>query len=213
MVHPSTLPPLVRGEWIPMTWEEFLAWAPSEGQAEWVDGEGIAYVSNSMPHVRVVRFLGALLDLFVRVFALGEVFSENALLRLPSRPSGRMPDVFVVDRDALDRVRDQWFEGPALLAVEVISEESVERDLREKRDEYERAGIREYVILDARPGRQDFTYLRLDAEGRYQPVAPDEQGRFHSEVLPGVWLDPRWFRQEALPDAEDLVLVGHLTWT
>jgi hypothetical protein len=26
MAQPSTLPPLVRGEWIPMTWEEFLAW-------------------------------------------------------------------------------------------------------------------------------------------------------------------------------------------
>ncbi len=39
MVQSSTLPPLVRGKWYPMTYEEFLAWAPDGLRTEWTDGE------------------------------------------------------------------------------------------------------------------------------------------------------------------------------
>jgi Uma2 family endonuclease len=199
MAQPTALPPLVRGEWIPMSWEEFLAWSPG-GKTEWVDGRGIAYVSNSIPHVRVVRLVGALLDLFVRAFNLGEVFSENALLRIPTRPSGREPDIFVVGRDDLAGIKLKWFEGPVLLAIEVVSDDGVARDLREKRDEYEQAGVREYLVIDRRGGRQDLTYLRLGADGQYQPVEPDQDGRYHSVALPGFWLDPAWLQQDPLPN-------------
>ena len=206
MVHARTLPLLVRGEWIPMTWEEFLDWSPDEGQSEWVDGRGIAYVSNSDRHVQLVVFLTQFLGVYVRVFAVGQLYVEQMLMRLPSRPSGRMPDAFVVGQADKDRVREYWFEGPALLAVEILSEDSADRDLREKRDEYARGGVREYLILDARPDLDEFTYLRLDADGRYQAIEPDAQGRYHSAVLPGFWLDPDWFRQDPLPDIEDLML-------
>jgi Uma2 family endonuclease len=209
MAQPSTLPTEVRGEWIPMTWEEFLAWSSSEGQAEWVDGRGIAYVSNSSRHVRFVVFLGTLLNTYVRTFALGEVFFDTMLLRLPKRPSGRMPDVFVVAGADKDQVLERWVEESALLAVEVISEESFERDSREKRAEYEQAGVREYLMLDARPGRHGLTYLRLDDDGRYQPVVPDAEGRYHSAALPGFWLDPAWFGQDPLPNP--LTLLRHIS--
>ena len=206
MAHPSTLPPLVRGDWTPMSWEEFLEWSPEEGQSEWVDGRGIAYVSNSDRHVRLVVFLTQFLGVYVRVFAVGQLYVEQMLMRLPSRPSGRMPDAFVVGHADKERIREYWFEGPALLAVEVLSEDSADRDLREKRDEYARGGVREYLVLDARPDRDEFAYLRLDADGRYQAIEPDQQGRYHSTVLPGFWLDPAWFRQDPLPDVEDLLL-------
>jgi Uma2 family endonuclease len=210
MAQTATLPPLIRGTWYPMTWEEFLDWC-DEGQSEWVDGKGIAYLSNSTLHGRRVAFLAELLRLYVRVFDLGEVFSDQMLLRLPTRPSGRMPDIFVIGRDQLDRVQHQWVEGPALLGIEYLSDESVERDLVEKRVEYERAGMREYPVIDARPGHFEFLYLRLDEDGHYQEVAPDEQGRYHSEVLPGFWLDPNWFWQDPLPDVEDVMyaIAGH----
>ncbi len=117
-----------------------------------------------------------------------------------------MPDLFVVGRGDLDRVQHQWVEGPALLAIEVISEESVTRDTVEKRAEYEQAGVVEYLIVEARPERRGITYLRRDPEGRYQPVVPDADGRYHSAVLPGFWLDLAWFDQDPLPDVERLML-------
>jgi Uma2 family endonuclease len=75
-----------------------------------------------------------------------------------------------------------------------------------KRAEFERAGIPEYPIVDTRPGQYGFAYLRLDADGRYQSVEPDDEGRYHSAVLPGFWLDPRWFWQDPLPDPNRLML-------
>jgi Uma2 family endonuclease len=200
MVEAATLPPLVRGEWYPMSWEKFLAWAPDEGQAEWVDGEGIAYVSNSPRHIQMVFFLAQLLNLYTRVFDLGDVFFDRLLIRLPARPAGRMPDIVVLGRADVPRNADRFFEGRAIFVSEFLSEDSVERDLREKRTDYESAGIPEYPIIDARLGEREFVYLRLDATGHYQPVEPDEQGRYHSEVLPGFWLDPNWFWQDPLPN-------------
>jgi len=205
MVQHATVPPPTRGQWFPMTWEEFVAW-DVEGKTEWVDGEGIAYVSNSTRHGRIMVFLSELIGRFVRVHGLGEVFADRLLMRLEQRPSGRMPDVLVVDHAGAARLRERWLEGPALVVVEIVSEDSVGRDMREKRAEYERAGVAEYLTVDARPGHDGVTYLRLDAAGRYQPVAPDDLGRLHSAALPGFWLDPAWFRQASLPEVDDLLL-------
>ena len=206
MVQSATLPPLVRGESIPITWEEFLVWSPGEGQSEWIDGEGIAYVSNSERHVGILVFLTELLGRYVRVFDLGRLFVDSMLLRLPARPSARMSDLFVVGRGDLNRVQHQWVDGPVLFAVEIVSEESAARDLVEKRAEYERAGIAEYLIVEARPGRQGMTFLHLDQDGRYQPAEPDADGHYHSAALPGFWLDPAWLDQNPHQRVERLML-------
>jgi Uma2 family endonuclease len=196
MVQQATRPPVVRGRWYPMSWEEFLDWC-DEGQSEWVDGKGIAYVSNSARHMLMLGFWVELLRLYVRVFDLGEVFFDNMLLRLPSRPSGRMPDVMVVPRE---RIRERWVEGVALFATEFLSDDSVRRDTVEKVEEFASAGVPEYLWVETRPGRRDFRFQRLAEHGGYDLVEPDAQGRYHSEVLPGFWFDPEWFWQDPLPN-------------
>jgi len=196
-----------------MTWDEFLAWAPDEGQAEWIDGEGIAYVSNSTGHVDLEGFLVVLLRHFVLVYGLGRVFASTALMTVPTRPAGRMPDVFVVLTEHLDRVHERWVDGPADFAIELVSEESFERDTIEKLLEYQRLGVREYLLIDTRPGQTGFRFLRLDTDGLYAEVEPDEQGRYHSQVLPGFWLDPDWFRQDPLPNPLAVLrLISHDAW-
>ena len=206
MTPPTTLPPLVRGQWLPMTYEEFLAWKPDGLQGEWVDGKGIIFVTTSERHVRVQRLLVNLLTTFLDVFGLGEVFSAPFQMRLRSGASGREPDVMVVRREHLDRVQRHWLQGPADLVVELMSEESAGIDRRDKYFEYERAGVPEYLLVDTRVGRRGFEFYRLDAAATYHAVEPDEQGRYHSEVLPGFWLDPTWLWQDPLPKSEELML-------
>jgi Uma2 family endonuclease len=206
VAQPATLPPLIEGEWIPMTFEEFLAWAPDGRQAEWVDGRGIIFVSTSTRHGRLLEFFAALLGTYLRVFGLGELYTSNILMRLPSRPSGRMPDIFVVLNEHRDRVGEQWLEGPADFAVEFLSDETLASDRRDKRREYAEAGIPEYLMVDARPGRDGFEYLRLGAGREYAAVLPDAGGRYHSAVLPGFWIDPTWLREDPLPPVEDVMM-------
>ena len=200
MKQPSVLPPPVRGEWVPMTYDEFLAWAPEGMRTEWTDGEGIAYVSTSDRHQAVIELVLALLSSFVRLTGAGRVsFAPYPMLLRPGGPH-REPDVLFVRGEHLDRWTRQRLHGPADLAVEVLSEDTAREDLGRKRDEYEALGVPEYVVIDARPGRQEFAYLRLNSSGAYEPVEPDAQGRYHSLVLPGFWLDPAWFRQDPLPN-------------
>ncbi len=206
MTQPTTLPQLVRGEWVPMTYEEFDTWVPDGLQAEWVDGRGIIFVSTSTLHGELVVFLTDLLRRYVLLFDLGRVFAAPVELRLPPGGERREPDIFVVLRSDLYRVQRMWVDGPAAFVVEFLSEHSVHEDRIVKLRTYAAAGVREYLIVDAREGEEGFEYYRLNAEGQYLPVQPDEHGRYHSTVLPGFWLHPSWFRQDPLPRPESLLL-------
>ena len=182
-----------------MSYEEWLAWDGESSQSEWVDGEAMVFMPPTILHGRMVLFLGTLLSHFARFFALGEVLVAPVEVRL-SRRASREPDVVFVAREHLSHITDKRIEGPADLVVEIVSDDSVTRDRVVKLGEYEQAGIPEYWLLDPRPGRQRADFYQLTAEGAYGPVMPDEDGRYHSAVLPGFWLRPTWFWQDPLPD-------------
>jgi Uma2 family endonuclease len=113
--------------------------------------------------------------------------------------SSREPDMLFVATAHAERIDGQRLNGPADLAVEVISEESVARDRAHKYYEYEEAGIPEYLLIDPRTRRERTELYRLDADQKYQPVVADEHGRLHFETLPGFWLDRAWLLQHPLP--------------
>jgi Uma2 family endonuclease len=115
--------------------------------------------------------------------------------------------MFIVLKEHRDRVLREWFEGGADFVAEVGSEDSLTRDRRDKYLEFQMAGSREYLWIDGREGHTGFDFFRLDHAGAYQPVQPDDQGRYHSEVLPGFWFDPRWFEQDPLPNPLRLLKV------
>jgi hypothetical protein len=84
--------------------------------------------------------------------------------------------------------------------VEVISDDSVACDRADKFYEYQAAGVREYWILDPRPGRERTDFYVLDDRARYRPIPPDSDGHYHSTVLPGFWLQVDWVTSTEPPD-------------
>jgi hypothetical protein len=60
-------------------------------------------------------------------------------------------------------------------------------DLGPKLDDYERAGVREYVVRALAP---DEVLWHVLEGGRLRPLAPDADGLYRSRVFPGLWLDP-----------------------
>lgn len=64
--------------------------------------------------------------------------------------------------------------GPADICIEVVSEERIARDHGEKFAEYEKAGVREYWIVD--PLRDTCRFNRLNEAGVYIPVGPGQDG-------------------------------------
>ena len=174
-------------DWI--SYEDFLASVDEGTHAEWVDGEVVEVTPPSEEHARISTYLSHLLSAYVRRRGLGgRVYHAPFQMKLAR--SGREPDVLYVGRDAVQRLRKGWLEGPGDLAIEVLSPESRARDRREKFHEYEQAGVREYWLVD--PAARSVEVFRLGQAGLYEPVPAGEPGRVRSEVISGLWIDPAW---------------------
>jgi len=186
-----------------MTFEEFLAFA-ADRHAEWVDGEVTVFLPNSRVHQHLFLFLGTLLAWFARRSDLGTVLQAPFAMRVPELRWWREPDILFIAARHLDRLDDTRLLGPADLAVELISDESVESDTRTKRLAYQEAGVPEYWLLDPRPGHQRATFFQIDDAGVFREQPLDARGRYHPRALPGFWLDPAWLWQDPLPDPDDL---------
>jgi Uma2 family endonuclease len=182
----------------PMTYERFLDWADEDTHAEWVDGEIVLPSPANARHQFIGAFLSELIGIFVRMHQLGAVMQAPFQMKLAR--SGREPDVLYIAAAHLDRLKQTYLDGPADLAVEIVSPDSVERDHRDKLAEYQEAGIPEYWLIDPLTDQADF--YQLDAVGQYQPIAADASGSYHSKVLPGFWLRVAWLAQDPLPDPD-----------
>lgn len=186
-----------------MTFEEFLTWADEDTWAEWVTGRVVMWPLVTAQHQSLVGFLLMVLGAYVERHLPGRIFGPGYLMRTGPELPARLPDVIFIARDHLDRVTQNFLDGPADLAIEILSSETVIRDRGEKRAEYEMGGVREYWLIDPENRRADF--YRLDAEGRYQRMPPGPDGIYHSEIVPEFWLKVDWLWQEPLPPVLDIL--------
>jgi len=197
MAQTSLHPPVAR-----LTYEEFLT--QYDGlHAEWEDGEIIVMSPVSRRHQDIGAFLLKTIGLYVEAHSLGEVFYAEFQMRLRAQKTGREPDILFVATPNLARVQTNYLDGPADLAIEIISPESVRRDRETKFREYEAAGVGEYWLID--PLEQTAVFHQRTLEGRYQDAGIDAEGRYYSRALPGLWLKPDWLWQTPLPPTLSIV--------
>ena len=180
-----------------MTYEEFLDWADEDTWAEWVDGEVILMSPASDPHQDLLGFLSSLLRHFVEAHGLGRVLIAPFQMKLSVRPSGREPDLIFIAKEHLDRLKKTYLDGPADLAIEIVSTDSRSRDRGEKFYEYEQAAMPEYWMLDR--SRRQAEFYQLGENGTYQRMNVGDDGNFRSHVIKGLWLRVDWLWQDPLP--------------
>ncbi len=185
-----------------ISYEDFLEWLDEDTHAEWVDGEVLMPSPASYRHQNIKGFLEVVLRTFVETFELGVVLSAGFQMRLPG--SGREPDLLFVSRLRQGQFQRTFLNGPADLAVEIISPESIERDRQDKFIEYAAGGVGEYWLID--PEQSQAEFYRLAANGQYQLVPPDAAGHYHSDAVPGFWLAVAWLWQEPLPATRKILL-------
>jgi hypothetical protein len=68
-----------------------------------------------------------------------------------------------------------------------ISHASESIDLHGKKLDYEKAGVREYMVAAL---RQNKVFWFVRKKGKFKELEPDSDGIFRSEIFPGLWLDP-----------------------
>lgn len=184
-----------------ISYEEFLR--EYEGEfAEWVDGTVETMSPISIYHDDMGAFLSMLLRLYVRRCDLGRVLSAPFQMKLTGMRRGREPDILFVRKENLHRLTRTFLDGPADLAIEIVSPESAQRDRATKFAEYEAGGVGEYWVPDPDSQSVDFWMLRA---GRFERVLPDMNGIYHSTVVDGFWIDTNWLWQQPAPDAAELL--------
>lgn len=177
------------------TFEEFCELIEDGQKADLLDG--IIYMASpdTLRNNDIQNFLYVLIKGFAERHQLGRAFTSRVACRLGKR-NGPEPDVLFVSRENAERLKPTHVAGAPDLVVEIVSDDSVERDYIKKRVVYETAGVAEYWIVD--PERETVLLLGLvDGEFHEKPI---ESGILRSSVLPGFWLDVKWLFSEPMPN-------------
>ncbi len=186
-----------------MSEEDFLAWATAnEVRAEWVEGEVIMMAPALHEHQDLIGWLYMLLKLYVERRDLGVVsFDVWTRLRKPRRQL-RAPDIIFVAKERQDIVSGGPIKGPPDLIMEIVSADSEARDWREKFQDYQGAGVREYWVLDPASNAQEA--YSLSADGTYKRIEIVD-GKINSIVVPGFFVKPEWVWRTPRPSVLDLL--------
>jgi Uma2 family endonuclease len=170
-----------------LTFEQYLAYDDGTGDRyELEDGTLILMTPPIGRHALMIRFLSNTFEAEIRRLELPWASLQMIGVRTAPRRS-RLPDLCVVPLEVMQECLDTSaiIESDALLAVEIVSPESVKRDYRFKRAEYASFGISEYWIVD--PMMQKVTVLRL-VEGLYEEEQYQGAELVESTTFPSLTL-------------------------
>jgi Putative restriction endonuclease len=186
---PADIPPLVAGEQLSQAeFHRRYEAMPPQTRAELVGG--IVYMPSPMTadHGESTPDVATWLNIYrhrtpglrlaegatVILGAFGEP-QPDALLRIQPERGGAC---FVN--------ADNYLTGPPELVAEVAKSSRL-FDLGKKKTDYERAGVKEYVVVTIDP---DEIHWFVRRGRKLVKMRRDRDGLYRSKVFPGLWLDP-----------------------
>src|SRR5262249_28731001 len=114
---------------------------------EIIEGEHYVTASPATRHQRILLTLSHLLQTFLDQEPIGEIFFAPFGVLL-SEFNIFVPDLIYLSRERTRLLTPKNLQAAPDLAVETLSPGTRSRDLRLKRDVYQRTGVREYWIID-----------------------------------------------------------------
>ncbi len=153
--------------------------------------EGIVFMAPPISelHSGARSLLVRYLDRYAEVTP-GVASRINPSLRLDNRNEYQPDCLLRIESSRLGGSRisaDGYLEGAPELVAE-IAVSSADYDAHEKREVYERLGVREYLLWRVMDARCDWLAL---CDGEYVPLKSRPDGVTCSLALPGLWLDLR----------------------
>ena len=146
-----------------LTYDDYAAMDTDDLQRhEIIDGVHVVSPSPTVRHQRILLRLGRLLAELIEDPGRGEVFIAPLDVEL-TQVDVVQPDLMVVLNANADLVIPSRVKGAPDLVVEVLSPSNRAHDSERKRAAYERAGVREYWMVD--PQRQEVQVLQRTADG------------------------------------------------
>lgn len=182
------LPPLEEGDHLDQpTFHARYEAMPEGTRAELIGG--IVFMPSPLkrPHGRMHILVARWMSEYEEATPGTEAFDNTTSILGPeSEPQPDLALLIATEKGGQTRNEDDYIAGPPELILEIASSTDA-IDLHRKRNDYEAAGIREYVVVVLRQARVLWLVLR-DGHFQEMPVAAD--GVLRSEVFPGLWLAP-----------------------
>lgn len=163
-----------------LTYEEWLTFPTNnELRTELIDGEVSVAPEPTVRHQRILRRLLYIFETYVREDGGGEILPPVNVRLADDQGFG--PDLVFVREWGDDPLT---YHGPPPLVIEIVSDSR--RDLRIKKDRYERYGVPEYWAVLPEP--EQIQVFRLEA-GRYRATVVEAPSSLSPLALPGLALD------------------------
>ncbi len=174
------------------TYGDYLTWDDGE---RWELIDGVPYNMSPAPTVRhqaISRELSTEFALYLRGKPC-QLFAAPFDVRLPEADESDelvetvvQPDLSIIcDKSKLD---EAGCRGAPDLIVEILSPSTAHKDLKVKFDRYERAGVREYWMVD--PTGSTVQIYTLGVEGKYgRPEAFGAADRVTVGIFPELEID------------------------
>jgi Uma2 family endonuclease len=182
------IPPLENGDRLTRhDFEQRYAAMPHVKKAELI--EGIVYVASPVritnhgrPHSRFMAWVTA-----YWAATSGIDVGDNSTVRLDAKNEPQ-PDILLrlEPKDGGQSIvsEDGYVEGAPELVIEIAAS-SAAYDLRDKKEVYQRHGVKEYIVWQVYDNKIDWFWLNQGQYVEREPIA----GLIRSDVFPGLWLD------------------------
>ncbi len=155
-------------------------------KAEFIAGEVVWHSPAKAKHLKATMRLVKLVDTFVALKGLGQVFTEKALITLTR--NDYEPDIVFFGREKAELFHENQMEFPAPdFLVEVLSPSTEKRDRGIKFDDYALHSVREYWIVDCDEQTIE-QYLLRDGRSEFYLAQKLRGGTLQSTVIAGFEL-------------------------
>ena len=172
------------------SFEEYLTYEDDlDNRYELVNGELEVMTPPTFLHILICDLIRDALKVEIDRLQLPLIATRESGIRTGYSKS-RIADVCVLTKEQVMNSLDAAgiCDAPPVLAIEVVSQDSIKRDYRYKRSEYAASGVAEYWIVD--PLERQVTILVLD-EGLYEETVFTDEQELTSPTFTEIKLTPQ----------------------
>lgn len=162
----------------PRTIMEVFENLPEGTLAQLIENVLIISPSPLFIHQKILREIFIPLALFVKEHDLGEVLMAPLDVYL-DQINAFQPDIMYVSKERQHVIENNGLHGAPDLVIEILSASTGKYDLEDKKDVYERSGVKEYWIID--PQSKSAKGYQLTG-GIFEEIESGD-GKIRSELL------------------------------
>lgn len=167
------------------TYERMIHELPQESRYEIRNFDLIDMPSPSFTHQNISRIVLKSFEKFIDEHQSGILIFAPFDVIL-DKGNTVQPDLLFISKENQEIIKEKGVFGSPDLVVEIVSKGSVIRDYIEKKEDYERFGVKEYWIID--PQNEALQVFTLDNTKYKTFSTAEEEGSVKSKILEGFEL-------------------------